>query len=364
MNSKLTLTRRKRLLLATVVICAVLIAGLSILWQGGKVSEAAVLEAHPGLVGWWRFDEGTGTVAGDSSGNGNNGTVYGATWVAGKYGNASSFNGINDYVQVPDSNSLHITNALTITAWIKTTGSGMTFRNRIVDKWGTNNQGGGWNLNIWDSSGKLGFEQRYWDGSQMLVTGLQGNTVVTDNAWHFVCATLDSGTATAKLYVDGQLDAQSTSFTNALLSNNGNLAIGAFFSSNYNFFNGITDEVQIYNRTLSATEIQTYYQQSPGFSSNLLAKVPKGTTDFIATLSWQGIGSINVTIQSPSQNYTEDMVHVYQKTTYSNSGGTSTMLNIKRLEVSISALASDQNWNIILVTSNVQDYKITVEVQT
>jgi hypothetical protein len=363
MKSKFALTRRKRLILATVVICTVLIAGLAILWQGGgKVSEAALLDAHPGLVGWWHFDEGAGTVANDSSGNGNNGTITGASWVAGRYGNALSFNGIDNYVQVPDSSSLHITTALTITAWIKTTGSGMTFRNRIVDKWGSNNQGGGWNLNIWDSSGKLGFEQRYSDGSQMFVTGLQGNTVVTDNAWHFVCARLDSGTATAKLYVDGQLDAQSTSFTNPLLSNNENLAIGAFFNGG-NFFNGITDEVQIYNRALSATEIQAYYQ-SPGFSPSLLAKVPNGTTDFIATVSWQGTGSINVTIQSPSNIYTEsNATGVYQKTTYSASGGTSTMLNIKRLEVSVGALASDQNWYIVLVTSNVQDYKITVEVQ-
>jgi hypothetical protein len=44
--------------------------------QMSRVTEAAVIEPHPGLVGWWRFDEGTGSVAGDSSGNGNNGTVY------------------------------------------------------------------------------------------------------------------------------------------------------------------------------------------------------------------------------------------------------------------------------------------------
>jgi hypothetical protein len=217
-----------------------------------------------GTVLWLPMDEGSGTTARDFSGNGNNGQVYNGTSVAGRYGNALSFNGIDNYVQVPDSSSLHITTALTITAWIKTTGSGMTFRNRIVDKWGSNNQGGGWNLNIWDSSGKLGFEQRYWNGSQMFGTGLQGNTVVTDNAWHFVCATLDSGTATAKLYVDGRLDAQSTSFTNPLLSNNENLAIGAFSVSNYNLFNGITDEVQIYNRALSAAEINADYNNYLG----------------------------------------------------------------------------------------------------
>ena len=66
-----------------------------------------------------------------------------------------------------------------------------------------------------------------------------------------------------------------------------------------------------------------------------------GTTQVITMLSWQGTGSINVTVISPSQNYTEDMMSEYQKTVYSTSGGTSSMLNIKRLSVSVNALSSD-----------------------
>jgi hypothetical protein len=54
---------------------------------------------------------------------------------------------------------------------------------------------------------------------------------------------------------------------------------------------------------------------------------------------------------------------VYQKTSYSTTDGTANALNIKRLSVSVTALASDENWYIILETSDVQDYKITVEVQ-
>jgi len=80
MKAKLALTKR-RLLLASVVICAVLISGLTVWWQTRQTAEAAVLNPHPGLVGWWSFNEGSGTVAGDSSGYGNNGTIYGATWV-------------------------------------------------------------------------------------------------------------------------------------------------------------------------------------------------------------------------------------------------------------------------------------------
>jgi len=75
------------------------------------------------------------------------------------------------------------------------------------------------------------------------------------------------------------------------------------------------------------------------------------------------VGSINVTIESPLKNYTEDMVPVYQKTVYSTSGGTSGMLNIKRLSVSVNALSSDQSWYVMLTFDNVDAYQITVEAQ-
>jgi len=61
----------RRRLVGAAVVCVVLIAGLAIWWHGGRVAEAAVLDPHPGLVGWWRFDEGVGSMAGDSSGYGN-----------------------------------------------------------------------------------------------------------------------------------------------------------------------------------------------------------------------------------------------------------------------------------------------------
>jgi hypothetical protein len=64
------------------------------------------------------FDEGSGTVAGDSSGYGNNGTIYGATWVAGEYGQALSFNGTNNYVEVPSSGIL-APSSITIEFWVK-----------------------------------------------------------------------------------------------------------------------------------------------------------------------------------------------------------------------------------------------------
>ncbi len=76
--------------------------------------------AKSGLVAAYGFDEGTGTVVTDSSGNGNTGTIAGATWTtAGKYGvGALSFNGTTARVTVPDAPSLDLTDALTLEAWV------------------------------------------------------------------------------------------------------------------------------------------------------------------------------------------------------------------------------------------------------
>lgn len=71
-----------------------------------------------GLVAWYKFDEATGTVLRDSSGNGNHGTIYGATWTQGISGTALYFNGINNYVEIPDSPSLNPAQT-TVIVWFK-----------------------------------------------------------------------------------------------------------------------------------------------------------------------------------------------------------------------------------------------------
>jgi FMN-dependent NADH-azoreductase len=95
-----------------------------------------------------------------------------------------------------------------------------------------------------------------------------------------------------------------------------------------------------------------------GFSYGLSA-----VRNFVFLLFYFFFASINVTIESPLKNYTEDTVSVYQKTVYSTSDGTASMLNIKRLSISVSALSSDENWYAMLKFDDVEDYRITVEVQ-
>ena len=82
-------------------------------------ASASFTVAPSNLVAYWKFDEGSGTTAADSSGNGNTGTlINGPLWTAGKAGNALYFDGIDDNVTVLDSASLHLSSAFTLSAWV------------------------------------------------------------------------------------------------------------------------------------------------------------------------------------------------------------------------------------------------------
>ena len=81
MNLPLWPARRKRVVI-TLAICTILVISSVMLLQMNKTTEAALVNSHPGLVGWWRFDEGAGTIAEDSSGYGNDGIVYADTNIA------------------------------------------------------------------------------------------------------------------------------------------------------------------------------------------------------------------------------------------------------------------------------------------
>jgi len=88
--------------------------------------------AQADLVGHWTFDEGEGTIAYDSSGNDHHGTLQGdPQWVTGNIGGALEFDGTGDYVEVPDSEGLHLWERFTLAAWIYQVESRSS---RIIDK--------------------------------------------------------------------------------------------------------------------------------------------------------------------------------------------------------------------------------------
>jgi len=199
----------------------------------------------PGLVAAWGFDEGSGTTTADQAGNGNNGTLSSATWsTTGKFGNALSFNGTNASVTVPDSNSLDLTTGMTLEGWVRPT---------VSNDWQT--------LIVKERPSELVYglyssTDANRPQSQVTIGGsarlLNGTATVPAGAWTHVAATYDG--TTQRLYVNGTqvstLAASGTIQTSTSPMRIGGNTVWA------EWFNGLIDEVRVYNRALSATEIQ------------------------------------------------------------------------------------------------------------
>jgi len=201
--------------------------------------------AQVGLVGHWTFDEGQGTMAFDSSGNGLDGMLRGnPAWVPGQLGGSLSFNGSSDYVEVPDHPLLALTEQITIAAWtnMKTNSSGEM---AILSK-------GGWAANdlpyeLTEERGAVIFWQFYNDAGRDTCSP----TSPPAGEWHHIAATYDG--QVFKCYIDGVLGEQ-WAYAGLMPKNTAAVTIGRR-SRGGTFFNGMIDDVQLWSRALSEVEV-------------------------------------------------------------------------------------------------------------
>ena len=197
---------------------------------------------RPGLVAAFAFNEGTGTIVQDASGRGHEGTVEGATWTVGRYGKALQFNGADSWVTIPGAPDLDFTSAFTVMAWVyPTPGFGVQV---IVTKEGDR---GGYTLHLRNTRGHP--EASVYAGGQTLAA--EGSSLWA-NAWIHMAVSFDGNRL--RLFVNGmEIARQRVSGT--LEVSGGPLRIGG--SSLWReFFKGRIDEVRVYNRALTAAEIQ------------------------------------------------------------------------------------------------------------
>lgn len=189
----------------------------------------------------------------DKSSNENNGTIINAIPVADRNGKANSayyFNGSNSYINVPNDTTLQLTEQISMCTWIKAEGSNPY--SGIINKINPNPPSWGYGMSIYNPDQLCG--KIYWDHSQAMGAVLYSNEAITDNKWHFVAFTYDG--LVAKLYLDEKCIA-SQPYKDKIQTNSEPLLIGGD-KSVYpadRYFKGTIDEVRIYNRGLTSTEV-------------------------------------------------------------------------------------------------------------
>mgnify|MGYP001617367703 FL=1 len=257
---------------------------------------SAFVDFNNSLVGYWRFENGSGTSVSDFSTYGNTGTFNGfacttlncnttSGWVSGaKRGNGLAFDGKNDYVIVTNSQSLNITQALSIEAWIKTYSTAYD-RRGIVEKSGATAQ-----PYAFDVRG-LGLHFRTYNGSQYWENSFD-NTIPAAGVWTHVAATVGNGRS-LKVYVNGVLAGTGGVYP-AFIGSPNDLRIG-YDAAEDKYFNGSIDEIKIWNRILNLSEIKASYSAGINSYSNNFTSLGDGNYSYRAFVV-DAAGNINSTL--------------------------------------------------------------------
>ncbi len=204
-----------------------------------------------GVMATWRLDETSGTSASDSAGNGNTGTVTGtATWGAGRLNNAFTFNG-SSYISCGDAQTLNSTNAISVTGWFKTS-QGATATASVIRHDG--------HFTALQITAAGNAQTAFWANGTL--TTLTFPWTYNNNAWHHYASTYDM-TQGCKIYVDGTLVASNTTIRGPL---SGATVAGGTTPTPFmlgakeggsEFYTGSLDEVSVWNRALSQTDISS-----------------------------------------------------------------------------------------------------------
>jgi len=233
------------------------------------------------LVAYWKFDEGSGTNAVDTSGNGNDGTLEGgAEWVAGQLGGALEFNGSGARVVAP--NIPFDNRSFTIAMWVNPvlyTGEQVVFSTGLT---GSNNTdmhlriGGVGSGNVPAGGIRMGFYNNDLDTP---------GGIIEDNNWYHITFWYDYENQNRRIYVNGVQEAEAAA--TPYLGTTGNTVIGSWGTGQW--FRGIIDDVQVYNHALTEGEILGAMQGGGAYPYSMAPTPADGVyhPDTWVNLSWR-----------------------------------------------------------------------------
>ncbi|HEY0108359.1 MAG TPA: LamG domain-containing protein, partial [Fibrella sp.] len=263
------------------------------------MAQAQCVPKPSGIVAWWKAENN----AIDSVG-GNNGTLnHGATFAAGKVGQAFSFDGVDDKITVRDAENLKLTSSLTLEAWVLVTAL-------------PRNADAGWGKILLRGDDRDGIDPYFLavnaNGNVYfhIEKGIQGQNLAAPapiGRFVHIAGTLDGSTGLMRLYLDGVLASETVTTLRPEKdldpTRNPGLGIGnSQNASKFKFpFNGLIDEVSIYNRALTATEIQELYNAGSGGKCDVLPRLvvsdPAPVNE--GTASVPGSATFNVNLSFP-----------------------------------------------------------------
>jgi hypothetical protein len=203
-------------------------------------------------LGHWKLNEGQGTTAGDSSGNGFTGTLTNSpTWGTGKYNSGVTFGNSNNHIAVGDQSALELT-TFTISAWFNRSGTCGSFTEcGVIGKGGGGNIG--YDLIVDNAEGPYKAALFIRDDQQRVY----GTSTINTDQWYHLAASIDG--TTVKVYVNGKLE-KSVSQTSTPVFTTESFTIGNR-SGLMQPAEGTVDDARVYNYALTDYQIKTLYNQ-------------------------------------------------------------------------------------------------------
>ncbi|CAN5747101.1 hypothetical protein BH11BAC4_BH11BAC4_01760 [soil metagenome] len=247
-----------------------------------------------GLIGYWPFCGN----ANDVSGAGNNGVVFGSSLTSDRFGNPNSayyFNGINNYIKCPGGNNF-TSQKLTISYWININNYNATSEiiclgNPLSTSWGTVSSNTGTGLSCGTGCG----------ASSPPSTP---STFYTPNKWYNIVLVYDKLAQNSDIYVNGIFIGNNIT-SPTIGCQNSDIYFGVDIFSNPEYFTGKLDDIEMWNRLLSPSEIQEVYTQATkaswlnGANTNCITVSPLQTTYYYYTVNTGNqsyVDSIKVTV--------------------------------------------------------------------